>query len=321
LQQGDLNLDTRVGAPDLIIAIENTFGAAAATQTADPNAGVDCTGVIPLVDETGAPVDPCEGDSGGTPGSPGNPIPLPDNSFFSDFEAFCLSPDFIFVDPYECALVALCIAGHEPGGLLDQMGSINGAKAAAQAAYDDAMGGVKSALQNSVNAAQAARAGKISQLQKTVSQRQKIRGGVLIVGGTAGVVVGVFALAEAGGAAAGGAVVGAAKTVGNKGFSWKTIAGTFETLAGGVLTGFGLADWLNGTVNVNETISIANNDFVAATATATSLFNAQNAIHLPALQAACDLAAQRRMAALDSFQDRVTQLKDQCLTEHFGVVP
>ncbi|RMH25163.1 MAG: hypothetical protein D6693_09200, partial [Planctomycetota bacterium] len=119
LQQGDLNLDTRVGAPDLIIAIENTFGAAAATQSPDPDAGVDCTGVIPLVDETGEPVDPCEGDGGGatTPGGGDPRDPDQPASFFDDCEAKWANPNNPPDNSFDCIMMALCLAHNEAGGL------------------------------------------------------------------------------------------------------------------------------------------------------------------------------------------------------------
>jgi len=50
-------------------------------------------------------------------------------------------------------------------------------------------------------------------------------------------------------------------------------------------------------------------------------FNAQNAISLPALQAACGLAAQRRADAHQVYHDRVVELDQQCRDGLSGLQP
>ena len=50
-------------------------------------------------------------------------------------------------------------------------------------------------------------------------------------------------------------------------------------------------------------------------------FNAQNAISLPALQAACGLAAQRRVDAQQAYHDRVVELDQQCRDGLSGLQP
>ncbi|RMH26793.1 MAG: hypothetical protein D6692_08605, partial [Planctomycetota bacterium] len=226
----------------------------------------------------------------------------PPASFFDDCEAKWANPNNPPDNAFDCFMMALCLAHNEAGGLRDRINAINSDKAAAQAAHDNAMAAVKAQAQAAVNAAQAVRAGANAQLQNQVGRIQRTRTGVMIVGGVISTVGGVVILAgESGASVAAGTVGGAKVAAKDGGFAWKNVFGGLSAVAGGVTTGFGIADWLSATSAVNQSVTSQNQAFVAATAGPMAAFNAQNAIHLPALQAACNLAAQRRTAAQQAY--------------------
>ena len=325
--QGDLNADTRVGAPDLIIAIENTF--AAPVQAGGTRTGIDCTSVIPLVDETGNPVDPpCQDTSGGGPTGGGNPDPSP-SSFFDDCETLWANPNNPPDNPFDCIMMALCVAHNEAGGLGDTMNAINADKGVAQAAYDDAMAAVKAAALAAVNAAQGARAQQMTATHKAASDRITTRRNIYIAGGaiaagtiavTGPVIVEEVLTAPTFKAGTAG-VVKAVK--GEGGFGWKTVVGGVTKVVTGAVVGFStdLSNWLVGKSVVDQSVANQNAAYVSATAGPLAAFNAQNDISLPALQAACGLAAQRRADAHQAYHDRVVELDQQCRDGLSGLQP
>ncbi|RMH24789.1 MAG: hypothetical protein D6693_09620, partial [Planctomycetota bacterium] len=166
LEDGDLNFNTRVDAPDLIIAIENTYNGSAQAQAGPAlplGPPLGCLGIFRFDFEEGNFV--CD-ESGGT--APAGPLPGPDFGDQGDVDAWCaqcegrLVPDAP-ATAADCGVSVFCALVSETCAEAQDIASsiraknltLANAKAAAETARNAALAGGNAAQnQAAVQAAQ-----------------------------------------------------------------------------------------------------------------------------------------------------------------------